>query len=68
MACGLHAGRARTVAPRSCQLLGLVLDPGLGAHVLLLDLVARAPLADVDAAYRRFVDLYDTATIHPSTS
>jgi hypothetical protein len=36
--------------------------------VLLLDLVARAPLADVDAAYRRFVDLYDTATIHPSTS
>src|SRR4051794_16461467 len=29
------------------------------ARGLLLDLVAGAPLAEVDAAYRRFVDLYD---------
>jgi AcrR family transcriptional regulator len=31
---------------------------------LLLDVVAGAPLADVDAAYRQFVDLYDRATSH----
>jgi hypothetical protein len=29
---------------------------------LLLDLVAGAPPAEVDAAYRRFVDLYEAAT------
>ena len=45
--------------------LGVAGDPAelrLGIAVtrgLLLELVAGTPLADVDAAYRRFVDLYD---------
>jgi AcrR family transcriptional regulator len=37
--------------------LGIAVSRGL-----LLDLVAGAPLAEVDAAYRRFVDLYDAAS------
>ena len=47
--------------------LGVAGDPAelrLGIAVtrgLLLELVAGTPLADVDAAYRRFVDLYDAA-------
>ncbi len=53
---------AATVADR----LGVPADPAeirLGVAVsrgLLLDLVAGAPLAEVDAAYRRFVELYDS--------
>ena len=48
--------------------LGVAGDPAelrLGIAVtrgLLLELVAGTPLADVDAAYRRFVDLYDAGT------
>lgn len=48
--------------------LGLASDPAelrLGVAVsrgLLLELVSGTPLSDVDAAYRRFVDLYDAAT------
>ena len=38
--------------------LGIAVSRGL-----LLDLVAGAPLDEVDAAYRRFVDLYDAAAI-----
>jgi AcrR family transcriptional regulator len=51
--------------------LGLDADPvelRLGVAVsrgLLLDLVAGADLAEVDASYRRFVDLYDQATGQP---
>ena len=47
--------------------LGVAGDPAelrLGIAVsrgLLLELVAGTPLAEVDAAYRRFVDLYDAA-------
>jgi hypothetical protein len=37
--------------------LGIAVTRGL-----LLELVAGTPLADVDAAYRRFVDLYDAGT------
>jgi hypothetical protein len=32
------------------------------ARGLLLDLVAGAPLAEVDAAYRRFVEIYEAAS------
>jgi AcrR family transcriptional regulator len=48
--------------------LGVAGDPAelrVGIAVtrgLLLELVAGTPLADVDAAYRRFVDLYDAGT------
>jgi AcrR family transcriptional regulator len=48
--------------------LGVAGDPAelrVGIAVtrgLLLELVAGTPLADVDAAYRRFVDLYDPGT------
>jgi AcrR family transcriptional regulator len=54
--------------------LGLPADPvelRLGVAVsrgLLLDLVAGADLAEVDASYRRFVDLYEKATERDSAT
>ena len=54
--------------------LGVAGDPAelrVGIAVtrgLLLELVAGTPLADVDAAYRRFVDLYDTSAGREATS
>ena len=54
--------------------LGVAGDPAelrLGIAVtrgLLLELVAGTPLADVDAAYRRFVDLYDAGAASDTAS
>ncbi len=54
-----------TQGAAAAETLGLATDAAelrLGiaaARGLLLDLVAGAPLQEVDAAYRRFVDLYD---------
>jgi AcrR family transcriptional regulator len=57
-----------TDAAEVAQVIGVVSDPAelrLGVAVsrgLLLDLVAGADYAEVDKAYRRFVDLYERAT------
>ena len=48
------AGRLGVAADAAELRLGIAVTRGL-----LLELVAGAPLAEVDAAYRRFVDLYD---------
>jgi AcrR family transcriptional regulator len=54
---GLAGAERLGVAGNPAELrLGIAVTRGL-----LLELVAGTPLAEVDAAYRRFVDLYDAA-------